>query len=109
MIFSLGTAPPPPGFVPGGYPQPGYPQAGYPQPGYPQASYPQPGYPPTGGYPSAGSYGASSPPTAGMPGYTSTSYGEDPLGSHGFDFSDKTIRHGFIKYICAFVNIKNYF
>ncbi|XP_014271228.1 protein lifeguard 1 isoform X1 [Halyomorpha halys] len=111
-----GTVPPPPGFLPGGYPQPGYPQPGYPQPGYPQPGYPQPGYPqggypqggyPQGGYPSAGypgSFGGSPPPTAGM--YNSTSYGEDPLGSHGFDFSDKSIRLGFIRKVYGILMVQ---
>ncbi|EGI71056.1 PREDICTED: protein lifeguard 1-like [Acromyrmex echinatior] len=97
------------------YPQnPGYPP---PQEGYP---YPQnPGYPPpySGGIPPGPGfipppgvppYGEAPPPVGpefggvpppGHPGMYGSGYGEDPMQDEvkGFEFSDKTIRNGFIR------------
>lgn len=123
-----GTQPPPPGFAgtyPGGYPQPGYPQPGYPGAGYPGgAGFPGGGYPQQPGYPGAGypggypqpqfggypgsNFGPTPPTSAGiMHGYNSTGYGEDPLGGvDGFDFSDKTIRNGFIKKVYGILMVQ---
>uniref|UniRef100_R4G390 Putative n-methyl-d-aspartate receptor glutamate-binding subunit n=1 Tax=Rhodnius prolixus TaxID=13249 RepID=R4G390_RHOPR len=98
------SGPPPPGFIP---PQSGYPQGGYPPP---QGAYPgagqgfYPGGPPAGGfgypgdptaYNQAGVYGSGA--TAGMqPGYNN--FGDDSMsGGNKFDFTDKTIRNGFIR------------
>lgn len=104
------------GFYPGqqGYPypppNPGYPpqNPGYPPP--PQEGYPPPysgGNPPGPGFippPVAPPYGHVPPPnepfgSAPQPGMYGSSYTEDPLQSEikGFDFSEKTIRHGFIR------------
>lgn len=100
LRYCLG--PPPPGFQPGYPPPGGYPSqgfGGYPpqQPGYPpQAGYPQPGVYP-GGYPQTGYTGGG----GGMP---YSGYGEDPLNpSDQFAFSEKSIRHGFIRYIFLYI------
>lgn len=87
-----GQAPPQPGFYPGGYPQqPGYP----PQPGYPQ----QPGYPGQG-YPPPPQYaGGFVPPTVPNFGHLPPQSAETHSSMDGgnFEFSDKSIRMGFIR------------
>ncbi|KAK9502475.1 hypothetical protein O3M35_011249 [Rhynocoris fuscipes] len=93
--------PPPPGFIP---PQAGYPtQGGYiPQGGFPGQGF-HPGVPPAGGYggypgqPEYNQSGVYGGAAAGMqPGYNN--FGEDSMvGGNKFDFSDKTIRNGFIR------------
>lgn len=92
------------GFYPGqqGYPQqnPGYPpQEGY-NPGYPPPyganQPPGPGFIPPGPPP----YAQNPPFGAGpQPGMYGSNYAEDPMESDikGFDFTEKTIRHGFIR------------
>lgn len=97
------------GGQPGGYPPPQQPGGGFPQPGYPmpQAGYPMPpmaggvpypqpgGYPPPGGFPPSGFVPHMPPPNP------NASYGagydpEDPE-VKGFDFTDESIRKGFIR------------
>ncbi|KYQ54286.1 Glutamate [NMDA] receptor-associated protein 1 [Trachymyrmex zeteki] len=98
----------------GPYPQnPGYPppQEGYPysqNPGYPPpysgGNPPGPGFIPPPGVPP---YGEAPPPVGpefggvppGHPGMYGSGYGEDPMQDEvkGFEFSDKTIRNGFIR------------
>lgn len=118
-----------PGFPPpGGYPPPhGYPQGGYPPPqgGYPP---PQGGYPPPGGYPMPGA-GGFPPPNFGGPGFppqpgfapaphmpppgADGSYGaaaydpEDPE-VKGFDFTDESIRKGFIRKVYSILMVTDY-
>ncbi|KAG5315020.1 LFG1 protein, partial [Acromyrmex insinuator] len=102
---------------PGPYPYPQNPGYPPPQEGYP---YPQnPGYPPpySGGIPPGPGfipppgvppYGEAPPPVGpefggvpppGHPGMYGSGYGEDPMQDEvkGFEFSDKTIRNGFIR------------
>lgn len=95
------------GFYPGqqGYSQqnPGYPpQEGY-NPGYPPpyGNPPGPGFVPP---PNPPPYGQSPPPAAAVfggpqPGMYGSSYAEDPIQGEikGFDFTDKSIRNGFIR------------
>ncbi|XP_015119928.1 protein lifeguard 1 [Diachasma alloeum] len=107
--------PPNPGYYPGqqGYPYP--PQPGYPPPGgefnqgYPPP--PAPGFVPPGGYgqgqpppPTAAPFGGP-PPGAGMYG---TGYAEDPMHDEikGFDFSEKTIRNGFIRKVYSILMVQ---
>lgn len=110
-----GQGPPPPGFqVPypqppfppqGGYPQAGYPGAGYPQPGYPQAGYPAGGFAP-GAPPSYDTvYGGPPPPQD--PGMYGTNYASEPVGDvSGFEFSDKTVRQGFIRKVYSILMVQ---
>ncbi|EEB18590.1 conserved hypothetical protein [Pediculus humanus corporis] len=97
--------PPPAGFqIPGGggggggFPQQGFAQPGYPQPGYPKSDYQQPGYgglqpgaPPA--YDSV--YGGQPPPQA--PNMYGTNYGGEAGDVSGFEFSEKSVRHAFIR------------
>uniref|UniRef100_A0A0K8TNG4 Putative n-methyl-d-aspartate receptor glutamate-binding subunit n=1 Tax=Tabanus bromius TaxID=304241 RepID=A0A0K8TNG4_TABBR len=91
--------PPQAGFMPpGGYP----PQGGYPQGGYPPGGYPQGGYPggpqsvPYGHVPQGPSYG------------TNYSDPENPLDDDvkGFDFSDKSVRRGFIRKVYSILSVQ---
>ncbi|XP_056634297.1 protein lifeguard 1-like isoform X2 [Diorhabda sublineata] len=97
------------------------------QPGYPpQGSYPPPGgYNPQGGYPAAPPPGSYPPPNQGYqpapPPYiandpystgehvpfssNTTGYGEDPE-VKGFDFSDASIRRGFIRKVYAILSVQ---
>ncbi|BET03229.1 glutamate NMDA receptor-associated protein 1-like [Nesidiocoris tenuis] len=106
--------PPPPGFYPdpslgGGYPAGGAPYPGGGGPPYPGAGpYPQQGFPGAAPYPQqaggGGFFPGSAPYVPKPPGYdmgggnyNSTGYGEDGNGMQNFDFSDKSIRLGFIR------------
>ncbi|CAB3361634.1 Hypothetical predicted protein [Cloeon dipterum] len=116
--FYPGQQGPQPGFYPGqnnpgqGYPGQGYPGQGY--PGYPPQGG---GYPPQGGYPSQGGF----PPQPGFPGapggapfiqprpemYGGVHDAEDPLaGTGGFEFSDKSIRRGFIRKVYSILMLQ---
>lgn len=112
---------PPPGMQGGaGYPpqQGGYPpkeQGGYPQPGYPQPGYPAAGgYPPQAGYsgqqqgfaplvpPGGVPYGHVPPaPNQHMPTYQT----EEPA-VKGFEFSDESIRRGFIRKVYSILTLQ---
>ncbi|KAK6644491.1 hypothetical protein RUM43_000758 [Polyplax serrata] len=100
--FYPGQGPPPAGFqVPGGYPQQGYTQPGYPQPGYPQPGPPKPDYQQSGGY---GGYQPGAPPAydsvygAGQdPNMYGTNHGGEGGAYSDFRFSEKSIRHAFIR------------
>uniref|UniRef100_A0AAR5PNN6 Uncharacterized protein n=1 Tax=Dendroctonus ponderosae TaxID=77166 RepID=A0AAR5PNN6_DENPD len=91
-----------------GQQQPGYgPQPGvYPPPpqGYPQGGYPQPG-----GYPSAPQPGFQPPPYGDPYGGANQGYGgydaEDPE-VKGFDFSDQSIRRGFIRKVYSILMVQ---
>lgn len=101
------------GQPPSGYPQPGYPQPGYPQPGYPQPGYPggfqQPGNYPPGSYPQPGGY---PPPSGGypQPGFVPTvphaaPYDPEDPEVKGFDFTDQSIRKGFIRKVYSILMV----
>lgn len=86
---------------PGGYPQPGYPQPGYPQPGqggYPQGGPVQPGFMPV---PGAVPYGHVPPPSQHVP-YNDTA--TEPI-VKGFEFSDESIRRGFIRKVYSILSV----
>ncbi|XP_059489168.1 protein lifeguard 1-like [Neocloeon triangulifer] len=123
-----GQQPPPTGFYPGQQgPQPGFfPGQSYPSQGGgypPQGGYPPPGgYVPQGGYPpQAGGYPGGFPPQPGFPGAPGGApfaqrpemYGgmhndaEDPLsGGGGFEFTDKSIRRGFIRKVYSILMLQ---
>lgn len=98
---------PPP---PGGYPPP---QGGYPPP---PGAYPPPvgGYPPpqfsAGGNPASGPYFQDPPAPGfippGQPNMYSTDYQEDIGGVKGFEFSNKSIRHGFIRKVYSILMLQ---
>ncbi|XP_066250145.1 protein lifeguard 1 isoform X2 [Euwallacea similis] len=87
---------------PGAYPPP---PGGYPQGGYPQGDYPQPG-----GYPSAPQPGFQPPPYAADP-YAGANQGyggynpEDPE-VKGFDFTEQSIRKGFIRKVYSILMVQ---
>lgn len=95
-----------------GYPpqQPGYGQPGYPpQQGYPgsqQPGYGQPGYPPQQGYPGAQQPGYGYPPQSvgGFAPQGQYGGGEDPS-VKGFDFSDESVRRGFIRKVYSILMV----
>ncbi|KAF7273532.1 protein lifeguard 1-like isoform X2 [Rhynchophorus ferrugineus] len=91
--------------------QPGYPPPpqGYPQPGYPQPGFAQPGYPQGGSYPSAPQPGFQPPPYGNDP-YGNQGYGaytgDDPEEVKGFDFTDQSIRRGFIRKVYSILMVQ---
>jgi hypothetical protein len=95
-FFTKGYPPYPPqgGYPPGGagfapqpgFQQPGFPQPGFQQPGFPGGFMPPPHIPPTGGY----------------GGYVDP---EDPEGVKGFDFTDESIRKGFIRKVYSILMV----
>lgn len=87
-----GYPPQQPGFNPGYPGQPGYPaQSGYPQPGFPQPPYNNSGYDPQQpSYPQQ------------QPAYIDP---EDPDGSKNFDFTDESIRKGFIRKVYSILTV----
>lgn len=95
------SAPPQPGFYPGGFPgQPPYPQQqGYPpqQPGYPgQGGFPPPPYG-GGGFVPPPTFGHLPPPTDMYSGGGSNIEDGYRGADHGLQFSDKTIKLAFIR------------
>ncbi|XP_050300694.1 protein lifeguard 1 isoform X1 [Anthonomus grandis grandis] len=106
-----------PGYNPGyppppqaGYPQGGYPQGGYPPGGYPQGGYappPQPGFqPPPYSDPYGGQQGEAHPfnSTTNAPGYGG--YNPEDPEIKGFDFSDQSIRRGFIRKVYSILMVQ---
>ncbi|XP_050300696.1 protein lifeguard 1 isoform X2 [Anthonomus grandis grandis] len=93
-----------PGYNPG-YPPP--PQAGYPQGGYPQGGYPPGGYP-QGGYAPPPQPGFQPPPYSdpygGQQGYGG--YNPEDPEIKGFDFSDQSIRRGFIRKVYSILMVQ---
>lgn len=113
--YNQGGFPQQPGFNQGGYPsQPYPPQQGY--PGYPpQPGYPaQPGYPPQPGIAPQPMFQPSYPPQgqgfigqpAMPPGGSYEHYDPEDQSAKGFDFTDQSIRRGFIRKVYSILTVQ---